>query len=61
MRVTYRELDEGTGDPVMSNEYPEDGTARSDQTIINSGAIGPGGSLNGATFGGSQCTFIPLM
>lgn len=61
IRVTYREIDEGTGDPVMSNEYPTDGTARSDQTIINSGEIGPGGSFNGVTFGGSQCTFIPLM
>jgi hypothetical protein len=53
IKVTYREIEEGTGDPIMSNEYPLDGTARSDQTIVSS-------SMSGVQFNGSQCTFIPL-
>lgn len=55
IRMTYREIEEGTGDPILSNEYPLDGTARSDQVEFLSGG------LFGPIFGNSQCTFIPLL
>lgn len=53
IRVTYREIEEGTADPVMTNAYPSDGTARSDQQVLSTG-------LGGVQLSCS-CTFVPLM
>jgi hypothetical protein len=50
IRVTYREIAEGTADPVMTNEYPSDGTARSDEQVLTTSSL----QLS------CSCTFVPL-
>jgi hypothetical protein len=55
IRVTYREIDEGTADPILSSEYPADGTPRADQQLISTGVFPFFRSFTGS------CSFVPLM
>jgi hypothetical protein len=51
LRVTVRELaDNMTGEPVMTNTYPSNGTARSDESVVGTGPTFSQFSITGHIF-----------